>query len=91
MKIENVKNKIISLGGEAEITREKKTGINGDYIDVKLSGTLGNYDIEFNGEECRYFTSRKISDRGHFDAGSDYNPFGYSFHYRLKNLEDLIS
>ena len=90
MKIESIKNKIVSLGGKAKIIREAKEGINGKYVDVKLDATLGNYDVEFNGEECRYFTARRISDRGHYDAGSDYNPFGFTFYYKIKNLEELV-
>lgn len=90
MQIESIKNRILFLGGKAKITREKKEGINGEYVKTELEGTLGNYDIEFTGEECRFFTARKISDRGHFDAGSDYNPSGYIFFYKLKNLDELV-
>lgn len=52
-----------------------------------LKARLGRYTIEHeNDHDC--FTALK--DGTEYDIGSDYNPGGYEFYYRIKNLEYLI-
>lgn len=49
----------------------------------KLFATAHGHDIEVDGG---ILTVRETSKRGHYDAGSDYNPGGYMFPRTLKNL-----
>lgn len=80
MKAESIKKRIIKLGGQ----------VFEDSQSNQLSAELGNYDIEFYKNDSRFFTSRSKDKRGYYDPGSDCNPSGYIFHYKLKELDNLI-
>lgn len=92
MKATNLLRAIEKLGGTAKI---KVTHHKEDYSypgskpfdSTELNGTLSGYDIHMYGEECGFFTARRISQRGYDDPGSDYNPGGYEFNDRIKDLE----
>lgn len=77
MRTTTMANKIKKLGGTFKITGDK------------IVGELNKYDIEMD-DNAGYFTARRITDRNHFDAGSDYNPGGYMFLRKLYQLEELI-
>lgn len=47
------------------------------------------YDVEFVGGTC--LTVRKTAKRHEYDAGSDYNPGGYIFLRRIKDLEYYLT
>lgn len=49
----------------------------------KLFAMCKGYDIEFTDN---ILTMRKTSKRQYFDAGSDYNPGGFMFLRRIKDL-----
>lgn len=61
----------------------------------ELSGVLGSYDVHMflsnlgtpdkGGNSC--FTVRSISRRGEYDQSSDYNPSGWTFCNRLRDLD----
>lgn len=56
----------------------------------ELSGSLGNSDVHmFLGDDggSSYFTVREVSRRGEHDPFSDYNPGGYTFCNRLRDLD----
>lgn len=63
--------------------------------DWEVTGTLRNYDVHMylsNGGQpedggSSYFTVRAISKRGQYDMGADYNPGGWTFCDRLKDLD----
>jgi len=68
------------------IIKQKRRGADGnEYISVHLEGVLNGHDVMMTIES--FFCSRTISKRGYFDAGSDYNPEGWEFHRKLKDLE----
>lgn len=54
-----------------------------------LFGTGRGWDIEFIGGGV--LTIRKTKNRGAYDAGSDYNPGGYIFLRRIKDLNYWIA
>ena len=86
MKFTSLKNKIEKLGGTATITIEK-TKFGRDYY--TLEGELNGYDIEMfcNGyDDTDFFTVRSIGKRGFHDQGSDYNPGGFLFCHKIKDL-----
>ncbi|MEW1829406.1 hypothetical protein [Streptomyces sp. NPDC088196] len=92
MKATNLLRAIEKLGGTAKIKvthHEENYSYPGSkpFDSFELVGTLGGYDIHMRGEECRFFTGRRISQRGYDDPGSDYNPGGYEFNYYIKDLE----
>lgn len=53
-----------------------------------IFATAHGYDIEFVGN-C-ILTIRKTSKRHEYDAGSDYNPGGYIFLRRIKDIKSYI-
>lgn len=75
MTAQNLKNKIVKLGGKVQKTSKG------------VKGTLNGWDVHLIGHTSTFFTTRRITDRGHYDPGSDYNSGGYRFEYRLKDLE----
>lgn len=89
MKLESVKRKIDKMGGETAWKLRDYTGGDNEYYE--LVGTLNGWDIKMrpngNEETNTYFTMRRITDRGYFDQGSDYNPSGWTFCYKVKDLE----
>jgi hypothetical protein len=85
MNIKNIENKIISLGGTFNTTEVlRQTGETFKH----LVGQLGKYQIEFSENASGFFTALK--DGTKYDMGSDYNPGGYEFYEKIKDLERLI-
>ena len=82
MTIKAITSKITKLGGTYTITIDKIGR-------EELSGILNDHDIEFT-EGDTFYTSRSITKRDYYDAGSDYNPSGYTFHNRVKELEYVL-
>jgi hypothetical protein len=80
MILKNILNKVQKLGGSGEIEK-------GRYGIDKLIARLGVYTIEYK-ESDDFFTALK--DGTVYDPGSDYNPDGYIFCYKIKNLNLLI-
>lgn len=94
MKLQSVKREIEKRGGTSTISKTLFTGFHatGNDYKHKLIGELNGYDIEMdgnglNGEESSYFVIRPISKRGEYDPSSDYNPSGYTFCNRIKELD----
>lgn len=54
---------------------------------AKVQGVVNGWDVVCNDDD-RYFLTRRITNRDHYDAGSDYNPEGWSFGYKVKYLQD---
>lgn len=77
MQKQSLLRKIVSLGGTAEILPETAQK------HERLVGRLGNYSVSM--QWCDFFTITK--DGTEYDHGSDYNPSGAIFLYRLKDLE----
>jgi hypothetical protein len=79
MKATSLAIEIIARGGSAELKHDERgrTGV---------VGTLNGYDIEMMCGSEDFYTIRKIDKRDYFDAGSDYNPGGYTFCHRIKDL-----
>jgi hypothetical protein len=79
MTIKSLASKIVKLGGTVEI--------NG----YTLTGELNGYDVEMQGSKyedgANFYTVRKISKRGTYDAGSDYNTGDYIFLEKINQLE----
>lgn len=94
MKATNLLKAIEKLGGTGSVvtrTLEMKGYCDVPYLRTKvtLTATLAGYDVEMNCDEdgeTDFYTVRRISQRGHFDAGSDYNSGGYTFCNRIKEL-----
>lgn len=87
MKIESLKRAIIKAGGTAEIRTETLKNWQGvERQERTLVGILNNHDVTMH-DNCGFFTSRAIEDRGYYDPGSDYNPSGYTFHRRVKDID----
>lgn len=86
MKALSLKNKIEKLGGSAKIvTRELPSG----HTNSELVGEYNGYDVEMHINSdggSSFYTVRKISKRGEYDQGSDYNPGGYTFCNRINDL-----
>lgn len=88
MKAINLINAVKKLGGTATLKKvEHKDYKNEPRTSYSVEGELNGYDVHMIGQSCSFFTTRRISDRGHFDAGSDYNSGGYAFYNRIKDLE----
>jgi hypothetical protein len=93
MKLANLKRAIEKRGGEATVTQETLTDryTGRDWPHWELSGTLNGHDVSMTGsngtDSCGFYTTRAIAKRGHYDMGSDYNPGGWTFCNRLKDLE----
>ena len=89
MTLKNISNTIIKLGGTVTIETLNKKGYDGTpWTKTYLKGTLNGYEIEFS-EGSNYFTSRKIGTVE--DMGSDYNPGGWRFDERVKDLNELLN
>mgnify|MGYP001602237600 CR=1 FL=1 len=82
----NLLKAIKKLGGEATLKVETFYGSFGPTDRTSVEGTLNGYDIEWSSGNSRCFTVRRISQRGEYDPGSDYNPGGYAFYDRIKDL-----
>lgn len=87
MKLKSLKNKIIKLGGTAEIEQ-----ITSEYIEgygYVLEGFLNDCTIQmkpnFGSDETDYFIVLRPNTE--YDPGSDYNPNGYIFCHRIADLE----
>lgn len=94
MKAITLQREIIKRGGNARIVNEHVTGAAGEWERSDLLGELNGYDIEMiltNGRtitgENDFYTVRRVSDRGYFDPGSDYNSGGYTFCHKIKDLD----
>jgi hypothetical protein len=57
----------------------------------KVFATAHGYDIEWEASNLRCVTLCNSSKRHHYDAGSDYNPFGYIFVYKIKDIINYIT
>lgn len=87
MLAKNLQKAVIQRGGEASIIERNGAG-------YELTGTLGNYDVHMflcNGGNPAsggnsYFTVRPMAARGQYDPFSDYNPGGWTFCDRIKDL-----
>lgn len=88
MKAASLVKKIEALGGTAAVVSEKHSW----GAQQTVSGQLVGYDIRMVLQDggASFFTSRAQSKRGQYDPGSDYNPGGYSYHRRLRDLEWLV-
>ena len=87
MTLNTLKNAIVKLGGTVTVETKNLIGyMNQPYTNTTLYATLGSYEIEFN-DGSDYFTSRRIGTK--YDMGSDYNPGGWSFCRRIKDLKSL--
>lgn len=77
MKLINFKKEIVKLGAVGIVESERE-----------ILCTINAYDVaaHVQDDEIHFFTTRKTSKRGEYDAGSDYNPGGYIFHTKLKDL-----
>lgn len=84
MKLKNIENKILSLGGCFKTKKVLRT--NGESF-YHLIGRLRNYTIEFSENSCGFWTALK--DGTKYDMGSDYNPSGCLFYERVKDLENF--
>ena len=91
MKLQSVKNKIDKMGGETAWKLRDYTGGGNEYYE--LVGTLNGWDIRMqpNGDEETnyYFRMRRTTDRDYWDPGSDYNQSGWTFCYKVKDLERI--
>jgi hypothetical protein len=89
MKATSLKRAIESRGGTAEIikTHIKSPATGKEWDRISLKGTLNGWDVEMIGDESGFFTMRRITNRGHYDPGSDYNSGGYDFCNKLKELD----
>jgi hypothetical protein len=88
MKAKSLVRKINQLGGTAEIISEERTGHNDKKrMYHKVLGTLNGYDVEMIDLDSSFYTIRRISQRGAYDPGSDYNPGGWIFCHRLNELQ----
>lgn len=94
MKAINLKKEIEKRGGFAKIVVETKTASlrygqtePETYESVELIGELNGHDVHMHSDESSFYTTRRISDRGYNDPGSDYNPSGYTFCNRIKDLD----
>jgi len=68
----------------------KKLNCEITHLDDKYLFAVGyGYDIEVVGGHI--LTIRKTSKRGEYDAGSDYNPGGYIFLRRIKDLNYYLT
>ena len=74
MTAQNLVKAIEKMGGTATVE------------DGAVTGELNGYDIEMLGNDSRFYTIRRINKRGYYDLGSDYNPGGYTFCNRIKDL-----
>jgi hypothetical protein len=87
VKVSRLKSAIEKLGGTARIYEATKERPN-----AHLSGELNGYDVNMwfsdYGRESDWFTVRLISRRGEYDMGADYNPGGFTFLRRIKDLEE---
>lgn len=86
MKAASLQKAIQKLGGTAEIKTVPTT-----YGEKReLVGELNGHDVHMiisnysDGQD--FFTVRAITKRGEYDPGSDYNPGGYTFCNRIKDL-----
>jgi len=52
--------------------------------ETRIFGMCRGYDIEFIGGSV--LTMRRTKNRATYDAGSDYNPGGYMFLRRIKDI-----
>lgn len=91
MKAISIVKKIKSLGGDAQTELEEGVTTYGRFIRVHTTGTLNGYDIEMIGDDAGFFTARHISKKDFYDAGSDYNPGGYQFLDKVKDLDWIAS
>lgn len=92
MKAMSLIRKIEKLGGTAEIVSEESRGYDGQaWASHEVVGELNGYDIHMDDLESDFYTVRSVEQRGHYDPGSDYNPGGYSFRYRLSDLEQYAA
>lgn len=91
MKAANLVSAIKRMGGTAKIVSEPKhseiQGIRREWVSHEVVGELNGYDIQMHGLDQSFWTARKVSNRGYFDAGADYNTGGYEFNHRIKDLE----
>ena len=53
----------------------------------KVQGLLNGWDIVCTDDDS-YFLARRVTQRGSYDAGSDYNPMGWAFNYKVKYIND---
>ena len=75
MNIKNIQSKIMNLGGTYQVNGQK------------LVGQVGKYQINFiDGDD--FVMTRK--DGTKFDMGSDYNPSGYEYYSKIKDLDRLL-
>ncbi|QOH56222.1 hypothetical protein [Rhodococcus rhodochrous] len=90
MKANSLVSKIQKMGGTASLISEKRTDYDGrPWTKHEVVGELNGFDIHMDDLESDYFTVRHESKRDHFDPGSDYNPGGFRFCYRLRDLEQF--
>jgi hypothetical protein len=75
MQLKSIKREIAKLGGSVTSETEKR-----------LSAEVNGYDVEWCGSG--FLTIRAIKNRGHFDAGSDYNPGNYLFINKIKHIAE---
>ena len=95
MKAISLLNAIKKRGGQAEIKAEAKTKYDGSkYTSYSLVAELNGYDIEMVGMGSdpddlgsSFWTARRVSGRGHYDPGSDYNPGNWEFNNRINDLD----
>lgn len=86
MKIQSIHDKILKLGGTAEIKNDTRRRSPSMY----LEGILNGYDIHMstNSDGTQdYYTVRAIHNRDEYDMGADYNPGGFIFCRRVKDLD----
>lgn len=92
MKATTLKRAIEKRGGTARIITEQlkpnEFRPNGG-TSVNLYGELRGYDIHMIGDESSFYTGRRVTQRGHYDPGSDYNSGGYTYCHRQNDLDWL--
>jgi hypothetical protein len=99
MLAKNLKRAIEKRGGAAAITLRdgmQRDPITGERPEAwELSGTLNGYDVHMflcnsgtpDSGGNSYFTVRPSSKRGEYNPSSDYNPGGWTFCNRLRDLD----
>lgn len=90
MKATSLKRAIESRGGSAEIVVSYPFPEHTTTAKIELVGELAGYDLHMHGDHSDFYTGRRQSKRGEYDPGSDYNPGGYTFLNRLKDLDWLV-
>ena len=81
MTSKNLIREVQRLGGQV---------VNDKHFGDGLIAVVNGYDVEYMGNNCDFYTVRSVNKRGYYDAGSDYNPCGYSYYTRIKDLERAV-